>query len=145
MRFILLILLIIAIALSTLLFSGYTDIRNPQLVKAIQSQLLVEYREQSADKFNRSLEEESLGRIFNRAADIFTTSVTLISTRKSQKISLGTPTSVIIHARFFVENSSEEPLEAESYLRFTLNQDHDWIFDGPASANDFYLNFLGLD
>lgn len=145
MRFILLILLLIVIALSTLLFSGYTEIRNPQLVKALQSQLLVEYREQSADKFNRSLEEESLGRIFNRAADIFTTSITLISTQKSQQISLGTPASVIIHARFFVENSSEEPLEAERYLRFTLTQNHDWLYAGPASVNDFYLNFLGLD
>jgi len=145
MRFILLILFLIIIAFGSLLLSGFTDIRNPQLIQALQSQLLVEYREKSADKFNQSLEEESLGRIFNRAADIFTTTVTLITTRKSQQISLGTPTDVIIHARFFVENSSEEPLEDETYLRFNLNQNHDWIYTGPATANDFYLNFLGLD
>ena len=146
MRLLLVIFILSTLLLSILQFSGITDLKNPQLIRLTQSQLLEEYREKSADRFNRSIEKEPLGKILHRAADLFTTTLTLVSTRKSQPIYFkNRPARVIIHARFLVENSSEEPLEDERYMVFSLDLNDDWAYIGNTTRQDFYLNFLGID
>ena len=146
MRLLLTLFILISLLLGVLQFSGIDKLENPHLIAQLRFHLLEEYREQSADRFNQSLEKESLGRIINRAADIFTTNIILVDTRQSQAISLNSsPDSVIIYVRFLVESSSEEPLEVSRYLKFRKIQGNNWVYQGDASVMDFYLKFLPVD
>ena len=146
MRMILSLLVLVSLVLGILQFSGIDKLQNPQLIRQLQVHLQDEYRDQSAHRFNQSLEKDSLGKILHRAADLFTTSITLVDTRQSQSILQGgSPDSVIIFARFLVENSSEEPLEVSRYLRFKRVPQNSWIYQGDASVLDFYLKFLPVD
>jgi hypothetical protein len=146
MRLLLFIFLIIILLLGSLQFSGITELRELGLIRQVQQQLLEEHRERSTDQFNKSLEQDTLGKILHRAADIFTTSITLVSTRMSQGILAGARKApVIVYARYLVENSSEEPLQAEKYMRFNYQQDQGWIYTGNATARDYYKNFFSID
>ena len=119
---------------------------DPALINQVHANLIEEFREKSADQFNKSLENESFGKILNRAAGIFTTNVTLVNTSKSRGLKLSPgPLKVVVHARFLVESSSEEPLETERYLNFSHMEDKSWIYTGRATRRDYYLNFLAID
>lgn len=145
MRLISLLLFLSVLILSVLQFSSIAELQDIQLIQSLETQLLDEYREKSADKLNQSFESDSLGKILHRAADIFTTRITLVSTRKSQSLFPGnTPPVIIIYARFLVENTSEEPLQASRYLRFSPLPDGNWQYTGDSEATDFYLNYLKI-
>ena len=146
MRILLFLFTLIIMALATLQFSSFTQLNDPELIKHVQSYLLDEYREKSADQFNQSLENDSFGKILNRAADIFTTRVTMLNTSKSRGLKLKPgPLKGVVHVRFLVENSSEEPLETERYMNFLRLEDKSWAYTGPTSRRDYYLNFLSID
>ena len=146
MRLVLLLFILVSLVLGMLQFAGIDKLENPQLIHQLQIHLQDEYRDQSAQRFNQSLEKDSLGKILHRAADLFTTNITLVDTRQSQSVlQSGSPDSVIIFARFLVENSSEEPLEVSRYLRFKRVLDNSWVYQGDASTLDFYLKFLPVD
>jgi len=146
MRILLLLITLIAISLATLQFSGITDLDDPKLIREVQSQLLEEYREQSASSFSESLKNDSLGKIINQAANLITTQVTLFSTQQSQSLfsdMVRNPVT-IVHAQYLVENSSEEPLEDQSYLKFSKQNFNNWTYVGKSNATEFYLNFLSF-
>lgn len=147
MRFILFILLLlISAALGTLQFSDFAQLRDPALIQQVQLQLLEEFREKSTDQFNQSLEKEPIGKILHRAADIFTTRVTLVDTSKSQRFRMGNPPGpIIVYARFLVENSSDEPLETERYLHFRHHPESGWTYYGLTTSREYYKNFLTID
>ena len=138
-----LLLLIASSALATLEFSNIARLQNLSLINTLQQHLVDQYRTKTAKDFNQSLDSGSFGQIIDRAADLVTTRVTLISARKSQGINLNNgPVTVIIQARYLVENSSEEPLENEQFLVFKSDNQQDWTFAGNAELEDFYLNFV---
>ena len=143
MRFILFLFSLAIVALATLEFSPLTHLNNHYLLKTVNHQLVSEYRKKTSSDFNIALDNESLGQIFNKVADMVTTRVTLVSSRKSSGIPLGrTKNKVIVHTRFLVENASEEPLESERYMIFTSNDDVNWRYVGESSMQDFYLNLV---
>lgn len=138
-----LILLIASSALATLEFTNVARLQNLSLINALELHLVEQYRSKTAKDFNQSLDSGSFGQILDRAADMVTTRVTLISARKSQGINLNNgPITVIIQSRYLVENSSEEPLESEQYLVFKSDNQQDWTYAGNAKMEDFYLNFV---
>ncbi len=143
MRFLLFLFTLVIAALSVLEFTPLTHLNNHYLLKSLDQQLTNEYRKKTSNDFNIALDKHSLGQIFNKVADMVTTRVTLISTRKSAGIPLGRKKNkVIIHTRFLVENASEEPLEAERYMIFTSNDNTEWRYVGESNATDFYTNFV---
>ncbi|MEJ2212602.1 MAG: hypothetical protein P8Y20_00690 [Gammaproteobacteria bacterium] len=138
-----LLLLISSAALATLEFTNIARLQNLSLINTLEKHLVEEYRSKTAKDFNQSLDSGSFGQILDRAADMVTTRVTLIATRKSQGINLNNgPVTVIIQARYLVENSSEEPLEKEQYLVFKSDNQQEWTYAGSATLEDFYLNFV---
>jgi len=146
MRLLVFLLTVAVLVLGTLQFSGLTELDDPALVRQVQAQLASEYREKSADNFNLSLENESLAKILHRAADLVTTNITLVSTQLSQGIIPGKGgTNVIVDASFLVENSSENPVKQQRYLKFTRFNTEGWQFTGYASGKNFYMNFLSLE
>ena len=143
MRFLLFLFTLIIAAFAALEFSPLTHLNNHYLLKSLDQQLVSEYRKKNSNDFNIALNNQSLGQIFNKVADIVTTRVTLISTRKSAGIPLGRKKNkVIVHTRFLVENASEEPLESERYMIFTSSDNTDWRYVGESNASDFYLNLV---
>lgn len=145
-KFLLVISLLACAALATLQFSERYQLQDPQLASLIHSLLLEDYRDQSADQFSQSLENESLGRILHRAADVFTTRVMLLDTTVSRGLELQPgPREQIVHVRFLVQKSSEAPLQSTRYLRFSRSSDNQWLFTGSASAVDYWRKFLALD
>lgn len=145
-RFLLFVFILLTVALATLQFSRIARLEDPALVQLIQDQLLDEFRELSADKFNQSLEKDSFGKILNRAADIFTTRITLLDTAQSRGIKLNPGSrNTVIYTRFLVENSSEEPIEVERYMRYSQLPDGTWEYMGLSDLTDYYINFLTID
>ena len=146
MRTLLIVILSVAVLLLSLMqFTSLTRVDDFRLVKAIQSELASQYRKETAQNFNQSLDTESLGRIFNRMADLVTTQVTLITTSKSQGINLHSPTPrVIVKAHYVVENTSEEPLESSRYLKFSTDTAGEWVYDGTATESEFYLHLFSI-
>jgi len=143
MRFLLFLSSLAIAALAALEFTPLTHLNNHYLLKSVDQQLVSEYRKKTSDDFNTALNNESLGKIFNKVADMVTTRVTLISSRKSSGIPFGrTKNKVIVHTRFLVENASEEPLESERYMIFTSNDNVNWRYVGESSMQDFYLNLV---
>ncbi len=138
-----LLLLITSSALAMLEFTNVARLQNLSLINTLEQHLVEQYRSKTAKDFNQSLDSGSFGQILDKAADMVTTRVTLISARKSQGINLNNgPVTVIIQARYLVENSSEEPLESEQYLVFKSDDQQEWTYAGTASMEDFYLNFV---
>lgn len=138
-------LLLSVVILSMLQFSSIAQLNDPRLISQLQTQLLEKHVEQSADNFNRSLSTETLGKILHRAADLITTRVTLLNTQKSHNlINPDTEKLTIVHARYLIENTSEEPLEETGYLAFSQDAENNWIYRGQSNAQDFYLNFAGF-
>lgn len=145
MRFLLFIFTLLTAAFAALEFTPLTHLNNHYLLKSLNQQLISEYRKKSTDNFNIDLSKDSLGKIFNKVADMVTTEVTLVSTRKSSGIPLGRKKNkVILHTRYLVENVSEEPLESERYMIFTSNDDVNWRYVGESNATDFYLNLVKI-
>ncbi|NNJ91796.1 MAG: hypothetical protein HKP55_08985 [Gammaproteobacteria bacterium] len=145
MRFLLFLFTLVTAALATLEFTPLTHLNNHYLLKSVDQQLVSEYRDKTSNEFSITLNNESLGQIFNKVADMVTTRVTLVSSRKSSGIPLGRKKNkVIVHTRFLVENISEEPLESERYMIFTSNDDVNWRYVGESSAQDFYLNLVKI-
>jgi hypothetical protein len=145
MRFLLFLSTLAIVALAALEFSPLTHLNNHYLLKSVDQQLVTEYRNKTSNDFNIALNNESLGQIFNKVADMVTTRVTLVSSRKSSGIPVGRKKhKVIVHTRFLVENVSEEPLESERYMIFTSNDDVNWRYVGESSAQDFYLNLVKI-
>lgn len=145
MRFLLLLFTLVIAALAALEFTPLTHLNNHYLLKAVNQQLVSEYRQKTSGDFNTALKNESLGQIFNKVADMVTTRVTLVSSRKSSGIPLARKKNkVIVHTRFLVENASEEPLESERYMIFTSNDDVNWRYVGESSPQDFYLNLVKI-
>jgi len=143
MRFLLFLFTLVIAALAALEFTPLTHLSNHYLLKTVNEQLVSEYRKKTSGDFNNALQNESLGQIFNKVADMVTTRVTLVSSRKSSGIPLGRKKNkVIVHTRFLVENVSEEPLESERYMIFTSNDDVNWRYVGESSPQDFYLNLV---
>lgn len=143
MRMLLFLSALVIAALAALEFTALTQLNNHYLLKTVDQQLVSEYRTKTSNDFNMALNNESLGQIINKVADMVTTRVTLISSRKSSGIPLGRKDNkVIVHTRFLVENASEEPLESERYMIFTSNDDINWRYGGESSARDFYLNLV---
>lgn len=147
MRMLLIILLLPAnILFGMIEFGQYTRLGDATLIDALRHHLSSEYREKTADDFDRALSRESLGTILNRAADLITTRITLVATRQSSGVNLSgnSPGEVIVHARYLVENTSEEPFANERYLRFTRSETMPWQFAGDATRGDFYLNLMKI-
>lgn len=143
MRILLFLFTLAIAALAALEFTPLTHLNNHYLLKSVDQQLVSEYRKKTSDEFNIALDKESLGKIFNKVADMVTTRVTLISSRKSSGIPLGRKKNkVIVHTRFLVENASEEPLESERYMIFTSNDNVNWRYVGESNAQNFYLNLV---
>ena len=145
MRFLLFLFTLVIAALASLEFTSLTHLNNHYLLKSVEQQLVSEYRQKTSENLNMSLSNESLGQIFNKVADMVTTRVTLVSSRKSSGIPLGRKKNkVIVHTRFLVENASEEPLESERYMIFTSPDDINWRYVGESSTQDFYLNLVKI-
>jgi hypothetical protein len=143
MRFLLFLFTLVIAVLAMLEFSPLTHLNNHYLLKSVDQQLVSEYRKKTSDDFNIALNRESLGQIINKVADMVTTRITLISSRKSSGIPVGRSKSkVIVHTRFLVENASEEPLEAERFMIFTSNDKVNWRYVGESNLPDFYLNLV---
>jgi hypothetical protein len=141
--------LALMLALSSVSYLHFSDIRqikDPSLVKAVNEHLLETHREDLAQSFNRSLENESFGRILNRAADLIATSISIISMEKSQlPVSSQLNPNVIVQVSYFVAKTSEPAELQHVFLKFTLTGPGQWTYRHNSTEADYYLNFLGFE
>ena len=147
MRILLAFLLVISIsAVGYLEFSSISDMDDLSLVGAVNEHLLEVNREQSAASFNQSLENESFGNILNRAADLLTTRVAIISMRKSEAIwARQSNRNVIVDVSYALEKTSSDTQQLQNYLLFTSVGPNQWVYRHNSSKTDFYLNYLGFN
>lgn len=141
--------LVLLLALGTVSYLHFSDIRqvkDPSLVKAVNQHLLETHREDLAQSFNRSLENESFGKILNRAADLIATSITIVTMEKSQlPVSSQLSPNIIVQVSYFVEKTSEPAEWHRDFLKFTLTGPDQWTYRHNSTEADYYLNFLGFE
>ncbi|MGD2117499.1 MAG: hypothetical protein PVG66_04010 [Chromatiales bacterium] len=122
------------------------DLDNAELIHQTHEQILSDLRQQSMDSLNKSIENDSLGKIVSRAANVLTTDITLIGLKSSQSLlQQQQAPETIIQARFLVENSNEQASVQQRYLRFQQDAKQQWIFAGDTTIKDFYMNLLRND